>query len=397
MSRRIGQDILTRVEKKNETFLDLFPEIRKGLIGLKHSILQNHPLPLNGLNSQWKTIIDDAQKSFEKREGPNEKMHWWTCDWIIAEFYIYKRLNMVFKWDGIGYDYFKVEKLEGLRDALSNVKTQNIVDGFLTSAYDGECIGEALLTSLWGNKADYSLWPVGTERAEQGSNENLLCDHRKALVEYLTAKKGRRVSIYTDNAGLELLCDLIMAVVFIKSGHCANVTLRLKHAPVYVSDALVCDLMETVQALITGKVTIGSQTHQVHDSIPLKIFGEIVRDFMRAGKLKAKPEPFANLPLAFWDMPRDVKQVLEMADLCVVKGDANYRRLVGDREWAIDTPWSTVTSYFPCPLLALRALKAEVVCGIDLEGARKAKSADPNWMTNGRWSTIQFSNPRGRA
>jgi Damage-control phosphatase ARMT1-like domain len=45
-----------------------------------------------------------------------------------------------------------------------------------------------------------------------------------------------------------------------------------------------------------------------------------------------------------------------------VKGDANYRRLLGDRTWALDTPFSDVVSYFPVPVCALRTLKAEVSC-----------------------------------
>jgi hypothetical protein len=35
-------------------------------------------------------------------------------------------------------------------------------------------------------------------------------------------------------------------------------------------------------------------------------------------------------PWAMWHMPRDVTDGLLRASLCVVKGDANYRRLLGD-------------------------------------------------------------------
>jgi Damage-control phosphatase ARMT1-like domain len=45
-----------------------------------------------------------------------------------------------------------------------------------------------------------------------------------------------------------------------------------------------------------------------------------------------------------------------------VKGDANYRRLLGDRTWPLDTPFGDVVSYFPVPVCALRTLKAEVSC-----------------------------------
>lgn len=43
-----------------------------------------------------------------------------------------------------------------------------------------------------------------------------------------------------------------------------------------------------------------------------------------------------------------------------VKGDANYRRLIGDRLWETDTLFSDVAGYFPTRLCALRTLKAEL-------------------------------------
>ena len=48
------------------------------------------------------------------------------------------------------------------------------------------------------------------------------------------------------------------------------------------------------------------------------------------------------------------------SSMVFVKGDANYRRLLGDRKWATDTPFQDVVSYFPVPICALRTLKAEV-------------------------------------
>ena len=55
-------------------------------------------------------------------------------------------------------------------------------------------------------------------------------------------------------------------------------------------------------------------------------------------------------------------------------GDANFRRLIGDRHW----PWSTrpedVLSYFPAPLLALRTCKSEVLIGSTDAAVDVAKS-----------------------
>lgn len=58
-------------------------------------------------------------------------------------------------------------------------------------------------------------------------------------------------------------------------------------------------------------------------------------------------------------------------------GDANYRRLLGDRVWALDTPFAEVAAYFPAPLLALRTLKAELGCGISQAASARAAAEDP--------------------
>ena len=45
--------------------------------------------------------------------------------------------------------------------------------------------------------------------------------------------------------------------------------------------------------------------------------------------------------------------------------------------------------YFPCPVCALRTLKAELGCGMDADQVEKAKALDDAWMTNGRFGVVQ--------
>jgi hypothetical protein len=108
------------------------------------------------------------------------------------------------------------------------------------------------------------------------------------------------------------------------------------------------------------------------------------------GQLKLSEDFFWTSPLSFWEMPVRIRELLETSDLVISKGDANYRRLVGDRYWPHTTPFADVVGYFPAPLLALRVLKAELALGLTAEKVAQLNADDPDWLVNGNWAVIQF-------
>ena len=77
------------------------------------------------------------------------------------------------------------------------------------------------------------------------------------------------------------------------------------------------------------------------------------------------------------------------ADWVIVKGDANYRRLLGDAHWDPATPFDRAAAYFPTPLVALRTLKSELIVGLQPGQAARLTALDPEWMTNGRRGVVQ--------
>ena len=48
-------------------------------------------------------------------------------------------------------------------------------------------------------------------------------------------------------------------------------------------------------------------------------------------------------------MPPDLRDDFASADLTLMKGDLNYRRLVGDHLWPPTTPFTEVTVLLPRP------------------------------------------------
>ena len=92
-----------------------------------------------------------------------------------------------------------------------------------------------------------------------------------------------------------------------------------------------------------------------------------------------------------WDLPADLFDALRAEDVVVLKGDANYRRLLGDRHWDFSARFSDVASYFPTALLALRTLKAEIACGIAPEQVERARRENPQgWLVTGAYGVAQF-------
>jgi len=95
-----------------------------------------------------------------------------------------------------------------------------------------------------------------------------------------------------------------------------------------------------------------------------------------------------------WEMPPALFEDLAAnSALAFTKGDANYRRLLGDRSWALDAPFKDVCAYFPTTLCALRTLKAELGCGMPSGETARAAAADAQWMVNGRFGVIQVAPP----
>eukprot|EP00968_Pinguiococcus_pyrenoidosus_P007050 scaffold463_cov242-Pinguiococcus_pyrenoidosus.AAC.18 len=269
------------------------------------------------------------------------------------------------------------------------------------------------LTSLWGNKLDLSLWPAPTDAeaaadAEQGAQEDMESGEKR-LQEVLLSGEERLLGddfdecfddlsqevatsgdtgdgalfssfgIVTDNAGLELATDMMLAHCIVAFGLAKSVTLHCKEYPVFVSDATENDVRHTVDYFSKSP------------DPSMATLGQVWSQWIDAGRLKIEPHSFWCHPKPMWEMPRPVAERLHQHRLVVVKGDANYRRLLGDRPWPLDTNFDSVCGYFPTRLLALRALKAEVGLGLSETAQTRAKAADDKWLTSGRFGVVQYS------
>jgi hypothetical protein len=75
--------------------------------------------------------------------------------------------------------------------------------------------------------------------------------------------------------------------------------------------------------------------------------------------------------------------------MVIFKGDANYRRVIGDALWPSEATIAEATSYFPAPLLLLRTMKSDAVVGLPTGLAQRLDAADRDWRINARRGLIQ--------
>ena len=310
---------------------------------------------------------------------------WLDVPWYFAEAFFYRRLLEAVRYfqPGLwqGHDPFEVAKrrqIEGPGGALT-AAGQALVE----LPAEPTAAAQALLyASLWGNRADLSNPQVLAQAAAPQRARTLLIDDSPPLVAFLThgAPHGRLDAI-CDNAGVEATFDLLLADLILEQGWAGRVRLHLKPYPFFVSDAMVKDVRQLIARLEGASEPL------------VRAAGDRLATRLRAGALELADHPFWTSAYAFLEMPDDLRQELAQADLVLIKGDANYRRLLGDRHWPTTARLSEIAAYFPTPFATLRTLKAEIMVGLAHGEAERLAAEDAEWLINGRHGLIQFVVP----
>jgi len=375
--------ILSRTREENDfpaaiddRLIELGSEIPEGPI--RH--LRDHHAPDSG---EWQAYI-----------APYQGEDWLQPPWFFVEHYFYRRIMEAVNYFEGGPDPFRRQKEKGLRKAETVILplASKVREGLESDPPRLQFFQEMMYLNLWGNQGDLSLWPADSEETPDHTdldkaNDHLLADdsEQAALILQERGESQLVVDFLIDNAGFELVSDLAFADLILSGGWASEVRFHVKRHPTFVSDAVVKDVEHTISVLSASK----------RDRICE--FGNRLQGHTAAARLTLHPDFFWNSPLAFWDLPERLVRFLGQTNLIVSKGDANYRRLLGDRHWNFQLPFDSVVDYLPASLVALRVLKADVVVGLTPSEIHRARTADPRWMVDGRWSVIQFSPPKGKA
>jgi len=190
------------------------------------------------------------------------------------------------------------------------------------------------------------------------------------------------VGIICDNSGIELILDLVLVHFLLTKNLCKTVCLNVKQYPTFVSDTIVADFTTTVQYMLSS------------NSIEISSFGASLKKFQVEKRLTVVAHSFWNSFHFFNEIPQDLQDHLSRSSIIIIKGDANYRRVLRDAHLDPTTPFFNVVSATNLPkrpILCLRTLKSNVIVGLASGQAESLDKIEADWRVNGKRGILQFT------
>jgi hypothetical protein len=298
---------------------------------------------------------------------------WLAAEWFYAELAFYRELAHACRFWETGRDPFEPAKEEEL---ASERPWERLNVALSRRGSREERILALLDDGLWGNRVDLSYTVAASRARAEG---DLLVDERPMAVPRLSAPAAK-VHVVADNIGAELALDLALVDAILEDS-AARITLHVKMQPVFVSDAITRDVWRLVERMRQRGGDAG------------RLAERLVAGF-EADRVALAPDPFWSGPRFLWEAPAHLRNELGSSTIVVLKGDANYRRLVGDAPWPPSAPLATAAGYVPVPLVCLRTMKSDPVLGLPAGLAERLDASEPRWRIDGQRGVVQMYVPR---
>lgn len=340
--------------------------------------------PLQPLLASDAPDFNKWTSAFESESKKTGHLSWFSSSWLFVECYLYRLLADFFlrTTSFTHYDPFQTQKQDSLRENMHSVR-------LLAACVDKDTVtaSEWLQLCLWGNRCDLSLKNTTPSFQNLVTELKILrkniivdqCDKVVAHIESLRTKENVVIDYVLDNAGFELFTDLcLMRFLTRILRPCARFRIHVKSYPWFVSDVMKKDFFWMMN-------------HLKHDP-EVRSFGVSCEHLVQSGRWQVIENWFWTMPHDFAQMPQQEPQLyhqLQSSSLVLFKGDLNYRKLLGDRDWDHSVAFDVALREFrPSFLVTLRTNKADLICGLALE---REKQLPADFLTTGEFAVIQVS------
>jgi hypothetical protein len=336
---------------------------------------------------------------------------WNDVSFLEAECYYFTRMHHLFLAFGIK-DVFAPHKQQQLTASLSfaqslaEVHWNNLLEASGSESFNEDQLRYYCMMSMWGNAADmcFHIHQKDTQQsvnhltAMSHTRHPLLVDELDAFCAYMQTlgasdQDNIVIDMVLDNCGEELAADLLFcdylwqAAPRSQQGKRRKIVLHVKSTPTHVSDVMSRDIYNTLHYWMAAGSAKGA-------SQPLSRCAHRLATLLSYHDVEIKPSHFWNGPQALWEAPPELLDHFKSSSsLLILKGDLNYRRLVGDYAWPASCPLQAVTAYLSTPHLVLRTLKSWAVLGVPIEVEAKLSHEDTHWRTNGTKAVAHFVQP----
>ncbi|KAL4707526.1 hypothetical protein ACJJTC_000278 [Scirpophaga incertulas] len=233
--------------------------------------------------------------------------------------------------------------------------------------------------------------------------------HYYPIINYIVNTPPKSLKdIVCDNAGYELFSDLVVASFLIEQNIVDKVRFHVKKIPWFVSDVTPKDFQYVVEQCKTASFsktvprepkpgpaevkTAPESTSITADN--LHQLGQQWSQYLADGKFVVLCDDFWTSPHVYKDMKKydsNLYRKLQFAAAILFKGDLNYRKLLGEVNWNPVTSFETaLQGFLPAPMLAVRTVKADLICGLPKGKWEQITKLDEQWMQKGDYGVIQF-------
>ncbi|SCU86310.1 LAMI_0D01442g1_1 [Lachancea mirantina] len=400
--------------------------IKKGLVALKSEIQNDEEIrPFSARETQFAQVPGSFNEVISA--APQT---WLTGGWLFCEVYLYRRMNVLFQafnsWRE--FDIFNRLKQSTFHSSLFGVVELAIRYKNLKTQLNGAdqemleiLFKEFVEISLWGNATDLSLLTNATlediksiqgAEARKASESKIIVNDTAVAWKHLLGASNKRVDFVLDNSGFEVYADLMLALFLLDTGVTELCNFHAKDIPYMVSDCRIRDFHELLDDLKSPTffdlTSLGSNAKAAREGLDFLV--RSIESYVDAGKIVFTQDSFWSLDLDYWNLDAsetkyhgaEIHKDFLKSDLVIFKGDLNYRKLTGDRNWPRTTAWSTAIG----PLakngiksLSLRTCKADVVVdlppGCDEKLCQVWKTEKPSepsswWSSSGKYAVICF-------